>query len=229
MYKVGIGFFFLHEKKNSHHQKLTSVAPEIYNSGTTKQFCWLENANHVKFTDECLMCIEKHVFVKKNIYKWAKHEFTIRRLSQKDSSKNGNTLILQSCWLSSRIWNDPSLFVTYWPSTEPSIKKQVHPVEDIGISPWPVDPSWAAQQNKEEVLLWSEELGVNMLQSVPSPTHLSHITNINPFENKVWEVYFSKEVCSFVIIVYYVSACMCIRVVVSWLYNILISLKNVQL
>ena len=32
----------------------------------------------------------------------------------------------------------------------------------------------------------------------PSPTHLSHTTNINPFENKVWEVYFYKEVCSFV-------------------------------
>ena len=29
--------------------------------------------------------------------------------------------------------------VTYWPSTEPSIKKQMHPVEDIGILPWPVD------------------------------------------------------------------------------------------
>ena len=36
----------------------------------------------------------------------------------------------------------------------------------------------------------------------------------NPFENKVWEVYFSKEVCSFVIIIDYVSACICI-----WLYN----------
>ena len=34
----------------------------------------------------------------------------------------------------------------------------------------------------------------------PSPTHLSHTRNINPFENKVWEVYFFyKEVCSFVI------------------------------
>ena len=36
--------------------------------------------------------------------------------------------------------------VTYWPSTEPSITRctcfavtQVHPVEDIGISSWPVD------------------------------------------------------------------------------------------
>ena len=27
----------------------------------------------------------------------------------------------------------------------------------------------------------TEELGVSMWQSVPSPTHLSHITNINPF------------------------------------------------
>ena len=38
----------------------------------------------------------------------------------------------------------------------------------------------------------------------------------NPFENKVWDVYFSKELCSFVIIVDYVSAyiCMCIVVYV---------------
>ena len=33
---------------------------------------------------------------------------------------------------------------------------------------------------------------------------------------KVWEVYFSKEVCSFVIIVYFASACMCIWL---WLCN----------
>ena len=32
----------------------------------------------------------------------------------------------------------------------------------------------------------------------PSPTYLSHTTNINPFENKVWEIYFHEEVCSFV-------------------------------
>ena len=33
--------------------------------------------------------------------------------------------------------------------------------------------------------------------------------------NKVWEVYISKEVCSFIIIVDYVSAYICIRIVVS--------------
>ena len=32
----------------------------------------------------------------------------------------------------------------------------------------------------------------------PSPTYLSYTRNINPFENKVWEIYFYKEVCSFV-------------------------------
>ena len=41
----------------------------------------------------------------------------------------------------------------------------------------------------------------------------------NPFEDKVCEVYFSKEECSFVIIVDYVSTCICIRIVVSRLYN----------
>ena len=50
-------------------------------------------------------------------------------------------------------------------------------------------------QDDEELLLWSEELWCSSLST--SPTHLSHIT-INPFENKVWEIYFCKEVCSLV-------------------------------
>ena len=95
--------------------------------------------------------------------------------------------------------------------------------EDLG----PQDPGWAAQQNEEEVLLWSEELGVNVWQSFSvsnSPlTHNQHQPFRNPFENKVREVYFSKKVCSFVIIVDYVSAWICILIVVSWLYNILLS------
>ena len=88
----------------------------------------------------------------------------------------------------------------------------------------PQDPGWAAQQNEEQVLLWSEEVGVNMWQSLSiynsSLTHNQHQPFRNPFENKVSEVYFSKEVCSFVIIVDYVSAYICISIVVSWLYNI---------
>ena len=86
--------------------------------------------------------------------------------------------------------------------------------------------AWALRTPVEEtVMLWSrEELWVNMLQSVPvsnSPlTHNRYQPFRNPFENEVWEVYFSKEVCSFVIIVDYVSACICIHIVLSWLYNI---------
>ena len=48
---------------------------------------------------------------------------------------------------------------------------------------------------------------------VQSPTHLSHINLSQLFSNKVWEVYFSKEACSFVIIVDFASACICIRIV----------------
>ena len=52
-------------------------------------------------------------------------------------------------------------------------------------------------QDEEEVMIWSEELG-SIKQSVPvsssSLTHQKH----NPFENKVWEIYFYKEVYSFV-------------------------------
>ena len=67
----------------------------------------------------------------------------------------------------------------------------------------------------------------------PFSTHLSHTTNINPFENKVWEIYFYKEVCSFVhwsssllltmflhIFVYiYIYIYMCVCVCVLWVYN----------
>ena len=56
---------------------------------------------------------------------------------------------------------------------------------------------------REEVLLWSEELGVNMWQSLSVSNsllkHDQHQPFRNPFANKVWEVYFYKEVCSFVI------------------------------
>ncbi len=138
--------------------------------------------------------------------------------------------------------------------------KQVHPVEDIGISPWPVDVvefgadvyahwkqvgirqlynqvpqtawvssnsscSWSQLGTKcqSENQLADRRLaalsdpqlsspartrkkccyGQNNFWSIcsslsPSPTHLSHTTNINPFENKVCDVYLYKEVCSFI-------------------------------
>ena len=77
-------------------------------------------------------------------------------------------------------------------------------------------PDWAAQQNEKEVLLKTKELGVNMLQFVQSPTHLSHITLSQPFRIKCERYIFSKELCPFVIIVLamfphvYVYSCICI-------------------
>ena len=41
-------------------------------------------------------------------------------------------------------------------------------------------------------------LGQSVAVFPPSPSYLLHTTNIKPFENKVWEIYFYKEVCSFV-------------------------------
>ena len=72
------------------------------------------------------------------------------------------------------------------------------PAADRGI--WALsDPRFSnPSQDKKEVLLWSEELGPICSSLSPSPTYLSHTTNINLFENKEWEIYFYKEVCSFV-------------------------------
>ena len=42
------------------------------NRGLSRNFWWLKNANHVKFTEKCVMGIEKHGFGQKYFYKWAK-------------------------------------------------------------------------------------------------------------------------------------------------------------
>ena len=45
----------------------------------------------MKFT-EYVMLIEKHVLIKKNVYKWAKHGFFTISMSQKDDQWSGNIL-----------------------------------------------------------------------------------------------------------------------------------------
>ena len=54
-----------------------------------------------------------------------------------------------------------------------------------------------ARMRKKCCYCW-KNLGSICSSLSPSPTHLSHTRDINPFENKLWEVYFHKEVCSFV-------------------------------
>ena len=59
-----------------------------------------------------------------------------------------------------------------------------------------------------------------MLQSVQSPTHLSYTTLSQPFRIKYERYIFSKEVCSFVIVIDFVSACICIIVIQQYHTNL---------
>ena len=126
------------------------------------------------------------------------------------------------------------LFVplTYWPSTELSIKRCTcvnkqknsgrrwawnnnitrhrwlesvgdkmpnwEPAADRGL--WALSDPWLSNPAKmrKKCCYGQKNLG-SIKQSVPvSSSSLTHNRNINPFENKVWEIYFYKEVCSFV-------------------------------
>ena len=50
-------------------------------SRMSSNFWWLSRANQMKFTPECLMCMEEQVLVKKIGYKWAKYGFATISLS----------------------------------------------------------------------------------------------------------------------------------------------------
>ena len=61
------------------------------NRGLSSNFWWLRSANHVKCTEEGVMCTEKNILVK-NVYKWAKYGFATASVGQQESSWNENTL-----------------------------------------------------------------------------------------------------------------------------------------
>ena len=42
-------------------------APSL-NRGLSSNFCWLRSANHVKFTEECVMFMEEHVLIKQKMF-----------------------------------------------------------------------------------------------------------------------------------------------------------------
>ena len=90
------------------------------------------------------------------------------------------------------------------------------PAEDLGPQdPWLSSSAEWERSTAKDRGTWGQYVAVCSVSNSP----LTH----NPFttlSNKVWEVYFSKEVSSFIIIVDYVSAYICICIVVSWLYNI---------
>ena len=57
----------------------------------SSNFWCLRSVNPVKFTEECVICTEKQVLVKKIVYKWAKHEFATTNPSWKESPWSRNT------------------------------------------------------------------------------------------------------------------------------------------
>ena len=99
-----------------------------------------------------------------------------------------------------------------WSSSRSS--RQWEPAPDRGMGPsgrWLGSPAEWGRSVSIVRGTWGQYVAVCSVSNSPliqnqyQPFH-------NPFENKVWEVYFSKEVCSFVIIVDYVSlhSCICI-------------------
>ena len=58
------------------------------NRAQSSKFWWPKSANPVKL----MMCMEKYVLVKKNVYKWTKVWFATTSQSQKDSPSSKNTV-----------------------------------------------------------------------------------------------------------------------------------------
>ena len=111
------------------------------------------------------------------------------------------------------VWVSWSQFV----GVRVAVRGNENQLETEGLGPQ--DPGWAAQQNEEEFCYDQRNLG-SVCCSLFRLQLTSHTQPFcNPSENKVWEVYFSKKVSSFVIIVDNVSAYICIHIAVSRLYN----------
>ena len=102
--------------------------------------------------------------------------------------------------------------------------RQWEPAPDRGLGPSGPRLSSPAEWGRSAAIVrgsWCQYVAVCSVSN-STLTHNQYQPFRNPFENKMWEVYFSKVLCSFVIIVNYVSACICIRIVVSWLCNMVI-------
>ena len=99
--------------------------------------------------------------------------------------------------------------------------RQWEPAPDRGFGPSGPRLSSPAEWGRSAAIVrwtWGQYVAVCSVSN-SRLTHKQHRPFRNPFENKMWEVYSSKEMCSFVIIVDYVYAYICIRIVVWRLYK----------
>ena len=130
--------------------------------------------------------------------------------------------------------SNPNSVVIDWPSTEPSIKRctcvnkrknsgsrcvwdnNITRAQTAWVS-WGQDAELRASGRQRA--LWPSQDEKEVLRGQysspsPSPDHLLPLTNINPFENKVWGIHFYKEVCSFV----HWSSSLCLIMLRIYLY-----------
>ena len=186
----------------------------------------LMGSKHCK-TDKISVCVTY----------WSSTELSIRRCTSVNnrcirSKISGYHLDLWTSWIQCNCnahWKQVDIKQLYnqvpqtaWVSWSSSCSsRQREPAPDRGLrpsGPWLSSP---AEWGRSAAILrgtWDQYVAVCAVSNSPL-THNQYQPFCNPFENKVWEVYFSKEECSFVIIVDDVSAYICIRIVVSWLYN----------
>ena len=157
-------------------------------------------------------------------------------------------------------------FVTYWPLTEPSIKRCLcvnkressrsrwtlnnnitstqtawvswRQGAELRASDWQraLGPQWLTVEQPEprwgrSAAMVRRTLGQNNSPSLSPLTSHTQLTS-TLFENKMWEIYFYKEVCSFVhwisyIMFDYVSAYICIYLCMR-LYNTMLIIESLQ-
>ena len=187
------------------------------------QYCAIEFLFLLYSSFRLFLLISAHLFpelcTKSNIY--LNTGYSIKK-SLSNARRKDVTILLD-------LVNGLATYVTYWPTTEPSIKRCTCVNKRRGHeSRWMSDKNITRTQTAGVSCSWSqlgtrcqiesqrqtEGFGPSVTHGwatpakmnagsicsslSPSPTHLSHTININPFENKVWEIYFYKEVCSFV-------------------------------
>ena len=106
---------------------------------------------------------------------WPSNEPSIKRCTCINKQKNSGSRWMSDNYITRRTDGLRQLESVgdKMPNWEPAADRGLWILSDPRLS----NPS----QDEKEVLLWSEELGSICSSLSPSPTHLSHTTNINPF------------------------------------------------
>ena len=147
---------------------------------------------------------------------WPSTEPSIKRCTCVNKRKNSGS---RWTW-DNNITRTQSDWVSWEQDASVRISLQAEGLRPSVTHGWATQPRWwrSAAMIKRT---WGQYSSLS-----PSPTHLSHTTNITLSRIKCERLYFYKEVCSFVHksrhYVWLCFACICIRVYILWVYNIYI-------